>query len=128
MTKKYVFFTSIISFILTVIWITSNVYHSYATSTIEPLLQIQIQEISPTFDEEALADLKQRTVIESSNGTLIQPVTISEIATNEAEIIEPEIIVPNTEGNLNQADVLPPEEFPQEQFETEPNQTEEVTP
>lgn len=105
MTRKYVFLLSIFSFILTAIWIASNVYHSYATTTIEPLLQIQIQEISPTFDDEALADLKKRTVIQPSDGSVFQP-TISEIASEEAVIEEfPEetpqqIDSPETENDI----------------------------
>ncbi|MBI2443094.1 MAG: hypothetical protein HYV40_04285 [Candidatus Levybacteria bacterium] len=73
MKGKELLIIAISAFILTVIWIASNVYHAYATSTIDELLQIQIIPIAPQFDEETIARLKQRKVIEPIKTSISQP-------------------------------------------------------
>lgn len=70
MNKKYLFFFAISSFILTVIWILTNIYHSQVTSTIEPVLQTQIIPIEPKFDEETIAELRKRTNIDPANNAV----------------------------------------------------------
>jgi hypothetical protein len=64
MNSKEFFYIVISSFILTVIWIASNVYHAYATSTIDTLLQMQIEPIMPDFDMQTINKIKQRVKIE----------------------------------------------------------------
>jgi hypothetical protein len=63
MKGKELLLIAVSSFILTVIWIASNVYHAYATSTLDSLLQAQIVPIPPTFDMDTIAKIRERTVI-----------------------------------------------------------------
>lgn len=63
MKGKEVLFIAISSFLLTIIWVVSNVYHAYATSTIDELLQVQIIPIPAEFDEATIARMKQREKI-----------------------------------------------------------------
>lgn len=101
MKGKELLFIVISSFILTVIWIASNVYHSYVTSTIDPLLQIQIQPISPDFDSATIEKLKKRVKINPENTATanvqasptptLQPAPLSPTPSVGEESIEPTI-------------------------------------
>jgi hypothetical protein len=78
--QKDILYISISSFILVVLWIASNLYHAYVTSTIAPELQNQIQQINPTFDLETVQKLKTRQRVNpayefegASNGATIAP-------------------------------------------------------
>lgn len=75
MKGKELLLIALSSFFLTVIWIASNVYHSYATSTIDSLLQVQILPIAPSFDAATIENLKQRQPIKPSDSsvTLVTP-------------------------------------------------------
>ncbi len=100
MKGKELLFIVISSFLLTVIWIASNVYHAYATSTIDSLLQVQILPISPDFDQATISKLKQR-----------QPVTpLSSVA--RAQSPTPTISAPLQETNIEPTGVLLPSETP----------------
>ncbi|MDP3941755.1 MAG: hypothetical protein Q8Q49_05620 [bacterium] len=71
MKGKEILLIAISSFFLTVIWIVSNVYHAYATSTIDSLLKVQIIPISPTFDQTTIDRIKKRTPILPLNAVSI---------------------------------------------------------
>ncbi len=71
MKGKEALFIVISSFFLTVIWIASNVYHSYATSTIDPLLRVQIEPIAPDFDQSTIEAVKKREKIAPETSTII---------------------------------------------------------
>lgn len=81
MKGKELLLIAISSFVLTSIWIASNVYHSYATSTIDTLLKIQILPVSPTFDSATIEKLKLRHAIE--------PVTTSFTPTTPTPTLSP---------------------------------------
>lgn len=72
MKGKEILLIAISSFFLTVIWIVSNVYHAYATSTIDSLLQMQIIPISPDFDQSTIEKIKKRTTILPVSSAAVQ--------------------------------------------------------
>ncbi|HVF69398.1 MAG TPA: hypothetical protein VNA13_02405 [Xanthomonadales bacterium] len=61
--QKDILYISISSFVLVVLWIGFNLYHAYATSTIEPDLRLQIEHIDPQFNTRTLDKLKSRKTI-----------------------------------------------------------------
>jgi len=60
MKQKDIVTLLIPSFILIVVWIIFSIYHSSVTSTIPPVVGIQISPIKPIFDMDAVSKLKQR--------------------------------------------------------------------
>jgi hypothetical protein len=62
--RKDVIFILLLTFITTVAWIASNIYHIIVTSTINEELQTQITQIDPNFDTETIELLKGRERIE----------------------------------------------------------------
>lgn len=48
------------SFILILAWIIFSIYHSSVSSTITPVVDIQISPIKPVFDMDAISKLRQR--------------------------------------------------------------------
>jgi hypothetical protein len=62
--QKDILYIAISSFILVVLWIGFNLYHAHATSTIEPVLQLQIKPIDPSFDTAVIQKLKSRQNIQ----------------------------------------------------------------
>lgn len=58
--QKDILYIAISSFILVVLWIGFNLYHAHATSTIEPVLQLQIKPIDSSFDTSVIQKLKSR--------------------------------------------------------------------
>lgn len=51
-------------FIIALIWIGTNLYHAFVTSTITETQNIQVSPIEPNFDREVLEKLKSRTVVD----------------------------------------------------------------
>ena len=51
-------------FVIVVIWIGTNLYHAFVTSTITETQNIQVTPIEPNFDREVLEKLKARTVVD----------------------------------------------------------------
>lgn len=88
------------SFVLTVIWIATNVYHSQAESTIEPLLQTQIIPIEPGFDEKAISELRKRAPVEPS---MSAPIAVSSDDQDS-------ILVPTEESGSLVEETIEPEE------------------
>lgn len=86
MGKKELLYLTISSFILTIIWISSNVYHAYATSTIDSLLSIQIAPISPEFDMQTINKIRQRIQVTPEDNA-----TPSETPTPSPSVGEPTI-------------------------------------
>lgn len=96
--QKDILYISISSFILSIAWISFNIYHIVATSTITPDLEIQIKEIDPEFNLETIQKLKNREKIEpiyefnntsASSEAVLTPSPSSEstpTATNEAKV------------------------------------------
>src|SRR5882724_3666224 len=62
-TQNDIIFLSGSLFVIVFLWIGSNLYHAWVTSTISPDLQIQIVPISPTFDTDVIDQLKNRTTV-----------------------------------------------------------------
>lgn len=62
-TANDILFISVSLFIIVVLWVFSNIYHIYVTTTISPDLQLQITPIEASFDLNTLNRLKNRTVI-----------------------------------------------------------------
>lgn len=94
MSKRYFFIFTLSTFLLTVIWIASNVYHSYATSTIDPILTTQIEEIPASFDAEVISDLKSRQIIEPD---ITQSSVVVPASDETGEIIESANPIPTEE-------------------------------
>jgi len=97
MTKRYLFFLAVSSFILTIIWIASNAYHSYVTSTIDPVLSLQIQELPEDFDNQTISDLKKRSRVEPIDPVTAQVEEETQTNDEEDELIE-ETVIPNEES------------------------------
>lgn len=74
--QRDILFLLISGFILTAIWISSAVYHNYASSTITDALQLEINPIDPRFDTKTLDQIKSRNDIE--------PVFEAQVASNSA--------------------------------------------
>jgi len=59
-TQNDVLYLSMSLFILVVSWICFNIYHTWATSKITPLVQMQITPINPRFDTNTIDQIKRR--------------------------------------------------------------------
>jgi hypothetical protein len=62
--QKDILFILISSFIVVVAWVSFNIYHIWATSTVSPDLQLELTPISPSFDPLTMEQLKTRENIE----------------------------------------------------------------
>lgn len=78
MNKRFLFLFAISTFVLMLVWLATNAYHSQATSTIEPLLQAQIEAINPSFDQSAINNLKKRKQIVPLNSSPVTTTTEEE--------------------------------------------------
>ncbi|MEN9407227.1 MAG: hypothetical protein RLZZ455_443 [Candidatus Parcubacteria bacterium] len=98
MKGKELLLIAISSFFLTVIWISSNVYHAYATSTIDSLLKIQTLPIAPNFDMATIEKLKKRSAIVPSTSSSLAPTPeLSPTPTTEITIEETPITLSEDE-------------------------------
>lgn len=59
-TQKDVLYLSISLFFMVVAWVSFNIYHTWATSKITPLVQTQITPIDPRFDTNTIQQIKTR--------------------------------------------------------------------
>lgn len=59
-TQKDILFILISSFIVVVAWIGFNLYHIWATSTVNEEIQLQLTPIAATFDATTMQQLKTR--------------------------------------------------------------------
>lgn len=66
-------------FILTILWVIFNVYHSHVDSTIKDPLNYQIIPIEGTFNTDAIDRIKERSRIDAAN----------ELTAPEAEELSP---------------------------------------
>ncbi|EKE05518.1 MAG: hypothetical protein ACD_19C00241G0003 [uncultured bacterium] len=64
MKRKDILVLLIPSFIIVILWVVFNVYHSYINSTIPTDVNMQILYINPDFDSKTIADLKKRQTVE----------------------------------------------------------------
>ena len=64
MKQKEILFILISTFALTTLWVGFSIYHNFVSSTIQGPVQIQIQPISPNFDEKAIQTFKTRSKIQ----------------------------------------------------------------
>jgi len=62
--QKDLVFLTIFMCIIVFLWIGSNIYNAYVTSTIDEALQLQIIPIDGRFNVDAIEQLKNRTLIE----------------------------------------------------------------
>lgn len=63
MKQKDILIIIVPSFLLIIAWIAFSIYHSSVSSTIPPLLNLQIAPINPNFDTATISQLKQRTQV-----------------------------------------------------------------
>ncbi len=78
MKQKNLLFITISSFILILIWIGFSIYDKAVSSTIGEVLNIQIQPITPNFDEQMIDRLKKRKkVLPVSETTQTSPASIA---------------------------------------------------
>jgi len=94
MKGKELLLIALSSFLLTVIWIASNVYHSYATSTIDSLLQAQIIPIAPNFDATTIENLKERQPITPSDSSVVAATPSPSISPSPSINITEELPLP----------------------------------
>lgn len=115
-TQKDFLYLSISMFVIVAVWVGSNIYHAYVTSTINEDLQKQIIPISATFNTDTIEKLKKREQIDPLFKSASQPETSSSAKLTPTP----------TEKPINEpVEVLPTDEpFPTE----EPLPTEEPTP
>lgn len=64
MKRKDILVLLIPSFIIVILWVVFNVYHSYINSTIPTDVNTQILYINPDFDLKTIEDLKKRQIVE----------------------------------------------------------------
>ena len=112
MKKNDILMILIPSFIFVLAWIGFSLIHSIATSTISETLNTQITTISPSFDTNTIAALKQRTNVAPIYQISVPIENIVIPATPSAATPTPTIIVPpvssssavqaTTGGNLAQ--------------------------
>lgn len=113
MTKRYFFIFAVLTFLLTLVWVASNVYHGYADSSVDPLLETQIQEIPESFDIDVISDLKKRQQIAPDSSVVIpSPSPGEESEQNETSTIQETIISPS---ESNQSDDSPGESAPSDE-------------
>jgi len=60
MRSKDLFILSILTFLTVVAWIISDSYHASVTSTLTTVEKKLIEPIEPSFDQEVIAQLKER--------------------------------------------------------------------
>jgi hypothetical protein len=84
--------------ILTILWVASNVYHSYVTSTIEDPLTYQIIPIEGSFDKQTIERTKARQRVEPEYEMVVAekisptPTSTRELETaSESAIITPTV-------------------------------------
>lgn len=63
MKRKDILVLLIPSFIIVILWVVFNVYHSYINSTIPTDVNTQILYINPDFDLKTIEDLKKRQIV-----------------------------------------------------------------
>jgi hypothetical protein len=78
--QKDILYISISSFVIVAVWIASNLYHAYVTSTITPDLQSQIEPIDSKFNTDTIQHIKNRKVI--------TPVFEAKSSSTEADLTE----------------------------------------
>jgi hypothetical protein len=84
-SQRDLLYLSLSALVLTVAWISFNIYHIWATSTITEDLQMQIQPITPDFDTGTITALKSRkkiTPVYTSNNPPAVPVGAKNIQPN----------------------------------------------
>ena len=98
MKRKDILFLSIATFIVVVVWISSNLYHKWATSTISEDVQKQLTPINPSFDTATIDKLKLRqkvnpvyTLNQTVTATPTQTVTPSPTESVALPLAEPTI-------------------------------------
>ncbi|RJQ35881.1 hypothetical protein C4559_05985 [Candidatus Microgenomates bacterium] len=64
MKQKEILFMLVSTFVLVTLWVGFSIYHSFVSSTIQEPLKIQIQPISPNFDDKAIQSFKKRGEID----------------------------------------------------------------
>lgn len=77
-------------FVLTVLWVVFNIYHSFVTSTIKDSLSIQIVPIEGQFDTNTINQIRERRRVEPLYEIGLQisgaPAPTPEVSTNSAEL------------------------------------------
>ncbi len=92
--QKDILYISISFFVVVAVWIASNLYHDYVTSTITPDLQSQIEPIDPRFNSRTIQNIKNRKKI--------TPVFEAKNSSTEAGLTEPSI-TPSPAGTSSAA-------------------------
>lgn len=70
------------SFIVVVFWIGSNIYHIWATSTIDENVQNKLKPIAGSFDMQVLTNLKKRTQINPTYDKQVLPQSPTPVLTS----------------------------------------------
>ena len=77
-------------FVIAVLWVTSNIYHSYTTSTIKDPLSVQIIPIEGEFDTKTIDQIKERRRVDPLYEIGIQisgaPTPTPQVSTESAEL------------------------------------------
>jgi len=93
MKRQDLLLLSVFTFIVVFVWVVSNLYHSWVTSTISGEQQIQLIPIEPNFDRTTIEKLKTRERVEP-----LYVIDKTETATPSAttQITEQPIIITST--------------------------------
>ncbi len=89
MKKRDLLFIVVSGFILVIVWMGFNIYHSAITSTIPEATSIQIAPITPRFDTETINGLKSR---EKTSPVFERNISPTPQATTSAVLETPTII------------------------------------
>lgn len=81
MLKNLVYLAVFTTFVVAV-WIGLTIYHNFSKTTISEVAQIQIVPINPTFNPNAINELKQRRQVAAD---LSQTTFIADVPENEEE-------------------------------------------
>ena len=114
-TQKDILFLSISFFVIVALWVGSNLYHAYVTTTISEDLQMQIIPIDGTFDTQTIDTIRQRkkvlplfdaTQLEATNEATPSPEQEGEFDPNSLFPTPTPTLIPDEEITI-QEDVEP---------------------
>jgi hypothetical protein len=66
MNRKEFLLIIIITFIVVMVWVASNIYHDRSNTNIDPEIAPLLEDITPNFDQETLDKVKKITPLQTS--------------------------------------------------------------
>lgn len=109
-TRTDILFLSISFFAIVFVWVASNVFHEWVTTTISEDLQLQIIPIAPKFDTATIDKLKERQRVDPLFNLVETPVASA--PAEETETPTEEVITIPEEGQPEEEVIIIEEEPP----------------